>query len=392
METFRQIPNLKLQPFFVVPGLATEKGQAVVRIFWPVVFMAYLAFNWMQFAGTAQYYAAWALSGVHFAFAVAMLIWVRKRSGDNFVRRVVPVITDQVLFATTLFVTEEIAAPFVLMPLFFTFGSGLRYGRTYAVVSSALSSLLTCAVLLLSPYWAQYPTVRIGLALATLYLPVYVFRLTDALSQDLRTDSLTKLKNRIGFEELLKETCRNTAQAQYDSAVVVVDLDGFKRINDEQSHATGNEVLKHVGYWLQVELSPVGTPARYGGDEFTVLATKLKSRTTLEAALTRFLERTVAVGGLFESPLSASIGVYYIEPTASVTPEFAFKAADKLMYRAKQLGKNQFVTSVGYSFTKDGDLVEQCSKASAMPAKAPSAAAVSRHTSERLDELVRSQL
>lgn len=391
METFRQIPNLKLQPFFVVPGLATENGQAVVRMFWPVVFIAYLVFSWPQFAGTAQYYAAWALASTHFAFAVSMLIWVWKRSSDNLVRRVVTVVTDQVLFATTLFLTGEIAAPFVLMPLFFTFGSGLRYGRTYAVVSSALSSLLTCAVLLLSPYWAQYSTVRIGLALATIYLPFYVFRLTDALSQDLRTDSLTKLKNRIGFEELLDETCRATAQAQYDSAVVVIDLDGFKRINDEQSHATGNEVLKHVGYWLQAELSPVGTPARYGGDEFTVLATKLKSRTTLEAALTRFLGRTVAVGNLFESPLGASIGVYYIEPTASVTPEFAFKAADKLMYKAKQLGKNQFVTSVGCRFTKDGDLAEPSNEASTTSTNAPSPV-ISRHPVEQLDELVRLQL
>lgn len=392
METFRQIPSLRVQPFFVVPGLASEKGQAVVRIFWPVVFTTYLVFSWPQFAGTVEYYTAWVLAAIHFTFATSVLVWLQKHSKDNLTRRVIAVVTDQVLFATTLFLTGEIAAPFVLIPLFFTFGSGLRYGRSYAVLSSALSSVLTCAVLMLSSYWAHFPAIRIGLALATIYLPFYVFRLTDALAQKLRTDSMTKLKNRIGFEEMLKETCRNTAQAEHDSAVVVIDLDGFKRINDEQSHAIGNEVLQHISHWLRVELGPLGVPARFGGDEFTVLVTKLESRTTLEAALTGFLERTVSVGRLYKGALGASIGVYYIEPTSSVTPEFAFKAADKLMYKAKQLGKNQFVTSVGYSFTQDGDLVEPPNKTLDNPALASAAATRPTLETERLDDLVRAYL
>jgi len=358
METIRQIPRLKLEPYFVIRGLDTEKGQASIRMLWPAVFIVYLLFTHAQFEETFEYRSAWALACAHLAFAIWMIFWLRKHTDENAGRRMFAVVADQVLFAATLAMTGQIAAPFALMPLFFTFGSGLRYGRTYAVTSSTISSGLTCTVLLLSPYWAQYSTMRVGLAIAIILLPFYVFRLTDAVSLAMRLDSMTKLRNRVAFRELLERVCRNVAKAEYDSAVMVIDLDGFKRVNDEQGHDRGDEVLTHVAYLLHAELSPLGIPARVGGDEFAVLVEDLKDCVTLEAALARFLERTRGLSELFESPLGASIGVYYIKSKASVTPPFVFKAADELMYEAKRLGKNQVITSVGHSFTKEGKLIK----------------------------------
>lgn len=116
-------------------------------------------------------------------------------------------------------------------------------------------------------------------------------------------------------------------------------------------------MLKHVAYWLSVELSAFGIPARFGGDEFAVIVSALKAREELEAALDRFLKGVAGVGVLFESPLGASIGVYYLEPATATTPRFVSRAADQLMYKAKKLGKNQFVTSTNLAFTKDGELV-----------------------------------
>ena len=103
---------------------------------------------------------------------------------------------------------------------------------------------------------------------------------------------------------------------------------------------------------MSVELGKFGVPARFGGDEFAVVIEDLKSRVELETALSAFLKRTGEVGKLFESPLGASIGVFYIEPAAAMSSRSAFKAADQLMYKAKQLGKNQFVTSASNLFRR----------------------------------------
>ena len=220
---------------------------------------------------------------------------------------------------------------------------------------------------MLTPYWSQYSVLRFGLAATTICLPLYVFRLTDA-ALAMRTDSLTHLRNRVGFDERLEAVCKNASTAKYESAVVLIDLDGFKQVNDQQGHDGGDAVLKHVGYWLSVELGKFGVPARFGGDEFAVVVESLKNRAELEAALSAFLERAAEVGKLFDSPLGASIGVLYIEPRAAVTARFGFKAADKLMYEAKKLGKNQFVTSASYLFTESGELLSCTGQGARMPA------------------------
>jgi len=271
------------------------------------------------------------------------------------------VAVDQTLFAATLYLTDEIAVPFIWMPALLTFSSGLRYGRGYAVYTQVLSSTLTCAALLLSPYWDQFPAMRTGLIVAIVLLPFYVFRLTDAISLKMRIDALTRLRNRVSFDEILEDVCSCAVSAKHDSAVVLLDLDGFKQINDTQGHDGGDLVLKHVAHCLNTELNSFGTPARFGGDEFAVIIKELKGRQELEDALLRFLKRTAVVGKLFKSPLGASIGVFYIEPGARVTSRFAFKAADQLMYVAKKSGKNRFITSTTRSFAKNGELLEASS-------------------------------
>lgn len=344
-------------PFFVIPMLVTERGQAIVRACWAPFFAVYLYLNdqWME---TSQYTYACTLTAVHFVFAVAAWHFSRKEVGTVHQRRVPVAILDQALIAALLYLTDEIAAPLVLMPLLLTFGSGLRYGRTYAVYVSALSSALTCGVLIFSPYWTQFPAVQAGLAIGTIVLPLYVYRFTDALGLGMRSDLMTSLRNRIGFDELLDDLTHCAAKAKHASAVVLLDLDGFKQINDAHGHDGGDVVLKHVAYWLSIELSPFGVPARAGGDEFAVIVNKVTDREALEAVLTRFLKRTADVGQLFDSPLGASIGVYYIEPASCTTARFAYKAADALMYKAKKLGKNQIVTSTNKLFTENGTLID----------------------------------
>lgn len=390
MNLLAQLRKLKPAPYFVIPAFATERGQAIARLCWAPAFATYLSMH-VELKDTPQYTTAWMLTVAHLVFALVTWSLVFKNFGSSHVRRAIVAVLDQLLIAATLYLTGEVAAPFILMPLLLTFGSGLRYGRTYAIFSKVLSSTLTCAVLLHSPYWKQFPPIQAGLAIAIALLPFYVFRLTDALALKMRTDSLTGLRNRVSFDELLDDVCRGAATASRGSAVVFLDLDGFKQINDVQGHDGGDLVLKHVAHWLSVELSPFGVAARFGGDEFAVIASTLNAREELEIALTRFLKRTVDVGALFDSPLGASIGVYYIEPATATTPGFVSKAADQLMYKAKKLGKSQFVTSTNRIFTKDGELIEKIAMSLAVE-KDGLAAAHSVLLDNRLDDLVRSQL
>lgn len=348
---------LATQPFFVIPGLATEKGQGFARLAWTAVLFVYLLSFRSKFQGTSEYLTASVLLAVHFAFAVGILAATFQSPQYCRPRQVLSVIVDQVLIAALLYFTDEVGAPFVLAPLFFTFGTGLRYSRGYAIFASTLSSGLTCAVLLFSKYWQQYSALRVGLVIASIYLPFYVFRLTDAVALALRTDPLTTLRNRTGFDELLNKACENLETAKLESAVILLDLDGFKKVNDEQGHDVGDLVLKHVGYWLGTELRHFGSAARFGGDEFAVVVENLEDLAQLETALTKFLERTAEVGKLFGSPLGASIGVSYFKPGSNPKASYMYKTADQLMYKAKRQGKNQFVTSVGCTFTEDGTLV-----------------------------------
>lgn len=344
----------------MIPGFATELGQATARLLWAPAFTIYLLLN-DHLRNTPEYAAAWLLVTGHFLFAVMIWAVTYENYGSTRVRLSGAISADQILFAATLYLTDEIAVPFILMPILLTFSSGLRYGRTYAIFAQGLSSTLTCAALLLSPYWDRYPAMRAGLIVATVLLPFYVFRLTDAISLKMRIDALTRLRNRVSFDEILEDVCSCAVSAKHDSAVVLLDLDGFKQINDTQGHDGGDLVLKHVAHCLNTELNSFGTPARFGGDEFAVIIKELKGRQELEDALLRFLKRTAVVGKLFKSPLGASIGVFYIEPGARVTSRFAFKAADQLMYVAKKSGKNRFITSTTRSFAKNGELLEASS-------------------------------
>jgi diguanylate cyclase (GGDEF)-like protein len=352
---FARLRHLRPAPFFVIPGLATELGQATTRLLWAPAFTAYLLLS--DFQNSPEYAAAWLLTTGHFLFAIVTWAVVYSKAGSTSPRLLTSILVDQIFFAAALYLTDEIAAPFILMPILMTFSSGLRYGRAYAMFGQVLSSTLTCTALLYSAYWGQHSVIRNGLIVAVVLLPFYVFRLTDAISLKMRTDSLTRLRNRISFDELLEDTCHGATAAKRESAVVLLDLDGFKQINDAQGHDGGDLVLKHVAHCLSVELSSLGVPARFGGDEFAVIIDDLADRNELEATLTRFLKRTADVGQLFESPLGASIGVFYIEPGSAITPRFAFKAADQLMYLAKKSGKNQFVTSTKRVFAKTGELV-----------------------------------
>lgn len=153
-------------------------------------------------------------------------------------------------------------------------------------------------------------------------------------------DSLTGLANRRLFREKLSDLIRLAHRNQQRFAVLFVDLDGFKPINDQYGHDAGDYVLKRLARRLQNALRESDSACRFGGDEFTLLLSMLETRRDAEVAATRLLARLMRPLNWRKQPISvgASIGIA-IYPDDGETFDALINSADSRMYQAKQLGK-----------------------------------------------------
>ncbi|MEJ7597358.1 MAG: GGDEF domain-containing protein [Kofleriaceae bacterium] len=153
-------------------------------------------------------------------------------------------------------------------------------------------------------------------------------------------DSLTGLPNRRLLADRLEQAL---ARAQRDGdtvALLFLDLDGFKRVNDTLGHAAGDQVLAEAARRILSAVRVVDTAARLGGDEFVVVLEKVKNAAAVRVVAARLLGELCQPYAGIESALSASVGVGLF-PADARTPEDLLKVADAAMYRAKRSGKNQ---------------------------------------------------
>jgi diguanylate cyclase (GGDEF)-like protein len=157
------------------------------------------------------------------------------------------------------------------------------------------------------------------------------------------SDVLTGLANRALFTDRLELALRRTARSGGEVAVVFLDLDGFKAVNDSLGHASGDRLIREVGRLLQSAVRTEDTLARLGGDEFAILVERSPGR---EEA-TRIAERVLAaladpvdLGGQ-RVTVSASLGLATGDVAA--TASSLLRDADNAMYWAKGAGRGRFV-------------------------------------------------
>jgi diguanylate cyclase (GGDEF)-like protein len=165
---------------------------------------------------------------------------------------------------------------------------------------------------------------------------------TRELSHQYRHDVLTGLPNRLLFAERLDEELHRAKRAGSRAAVLFVDLDRFKRINDTWGHQTGDLFLQQIAERLRSGLRFEETIARIGGDEFIVLIPGLADRVEAEMRgwdLMRTLVAPISIEGknVFAT-ISVGIGTF---PDDAGDASALMAAADAAMYRAKSAGKNQ---------------------------------------------------
>ena len=167
---------------------------------------------------------------------------------------------------------------------------------------------------------------------------------TSELRRRALHDDLTGLANRAALWDRLSQRLDAAERRGTPFAVLFLDLDGFKAVNDALGHAVGDELLVEVARRITAELRAGDTAARVGGDEFVVL---LDEVTTAEAALAvahRVEERLRAPHELAGRPCTAtgSIGVAVAGP-GSASPDAIVAAADAAMYEAKRDGRARVV-------------------------------------------------
>jgi diguanylate cyclase (GGDEF)-like protein/PAS domain S-box-containing protein len=166
----------------------------------------------------------------------------------------------------------------------------------------------------------------------------------EQLTRQALRDNLTGLPNRVLFmDRLNRAMTRQQRNTGYRFAVLMIDLDSFKRVNDTLGHQAGDHLLQEVASRLTHCLRTVDTVARMGGDEFAVLLEDCQSN--LEAiGITRRLLDTVRQPLTIlerEVLVSASVGVV-LQTNRYTSPNDLLRDADISMYRSKELGKNQF--------------------------------------------------
>jgi diguanylate cyclase (GGDEF)-like protein len=159
-------------------------------------------------------------------------------------------------------------------------------------------------------------------------------------------DPLTQIANRSLFIETVATSLSQLASSQRPIAVMFIDLDGFKEINDTFGHAVGDRVLSEVAARLRVQVRKLDLAARIGGDEFGMLLDGMRHFSDAAVVADRIIEtlrRPIPLGDAVIT-VGASVGVAVVEDAVDAPePEELMRRADMAMYLAKRQGKNRFV-------------------------------------------------
>ena len=192
--------------------------------------------------------------------------------------------------------------------------------------------------------------VPIARTIGNAHLRLYQAKLlADELS---RTDQLTGLPNRRALMDAVY-----TAKLEA-LALVIVDIDRFKRVNDTHGHLAGDAVIRSVGQMMAADFGGIGRVARVGGEEFALLSSGAAPE-SLRATLTAFCERVrstpVLINGLaVRVTVSAGIALRRRDETF----DQLYSAADRALYAAKAAGRNRVRLSDGVEQSRDRDAAE----------------------------------
>src|SRR5882672_674518 len=292
-------------------------------------------------------------------YALAYLIIAYKRPVPTRARRAFAVLMDN-------FVGNFVAyfgggfAPYVGFLFLTTVGWGLRFGRHYLFLASAIAILGMAWNLVASPYWQENSlfgaTIIFGLVANTVNAWILLGRIAggnrllaekiEEVSRLAWQDQLTKLPNRPYFRERLAQMVAAAARTRRQIALLLFDIDGFKAVNDTLGHEAGDRLLQEIAERVGRRVREADTFARVGGDEFVILMEIAHDRSDAIPVA----ETVVAEVGEIEMfagqglRVGASVGIACSGSIAArerVADELMVQA-DRAMYEAKRAGKGRY--------------------------------------------------
>ncbi|MFW7379847.1 MAG: GGDEF domain-containing protein [Oligoflexus sp.] len=165
----------------------------------------------------------------------------------------------------------------------------------------------------------------------------------DMLYQVLEKDPLTELLNQQAFFRRVRDYYQLGIRYHDEVAMMMLDIDHFKEVNDQYSHFVGSQVLKQLALLIQKELRRTDIAARFGGDEFIIFLprTDFERANLVAERLRELIATSIFVHKDHRVHISASFGVIVSRCRIDVQVEELAEAADQLLYRAKDLGRNR---------------------------------------------------
>lgn len=179
----------------------------------------------------------------------------------------------------------------------------------------------------------------------TLYAAKELENNRDELQKLAHYDTVTALPNRLLGMDRLEQAIKASSRYQALTAVLFIDLDGFKKVNDTYGHDIGDDLLLNVAQRLtSCVREGIDTVSRLGGDEFTIILANLQNKTDASSVAEKILQLLQKKISIREADIviSASIGIS-VSQMNSIAAEELIKQADTAMYKAKLSGKNQYI-------------------------------------------------
>ncbi|GHE89267.1 sensor domain-containing diguanylate cyclase [Thalassotalea profundi] len=180
--------------------------------------------------------------------------------------------------------------------------------------------------------------------LVSIVVILYVRKIHTKLNELASNDTLTGLPNRRTFQGQLEHFMSLKARHQQALSLVFFDVDDFKRINDEQGHDVGDEVLVNIAKTLKSTIRHTDYVARWGGEEFIILLidSQLEDATLIAEQLRKNIENNTQIFEHVKRKVTVSVGVTQVKENDDA--DSLFKRVDTALFQAKRVGKNSVTT------------------------------------------------
>lgn len=292
-------------------------------------------------------------TGGFLILSVAWFFLIHFRLLNSASRRYIIIFIDAIMISVGVWLAGSDGFMFYPVYLFVTVGHGMRFGPNYLIASIIAGFLGFSVAMVASTYWYNHLTVGFALLFFLVVLPLYYLSLITKLNEanshlqeklvesqhNANHDQLTHLPNRRHFIDIVKYAINRTNQVSF--AIIFIDLDGFKKINDVYGHESGDLVIKRVAEILSSTIRDIDTVSRLGGDEYILFIDNVEDKKIIELISERFLTSLKETYKENFPSLSASIGIS-MYPSDAKTVKSLLKHADQAMYNVKHNSKNNY--------------------------------------------------